>query len=236
MRIAVVDSNTQQRARIIEILRYAQHHCIPFSTPEKLVLDRTSEFDLLVYHWQPTAKGHGALLTLRRTQADVPMLLLTGHSADHSLAEFLNNLHTDYLVQPIRAADLRLRVKLLMMRLAPERTHSALLESGRYSFDPAHLVACQDGKPMTLTRKEFSLALLLFSHLGQPLSRATLHESVWPKTAEFNSRSLDTHIARVRRKFALQPEHGYRLSPVYGYGYVLEAIDFPGQNPLTQQV
>ncbi|NCW86581.1 MAG: winged helix family transcriptional regulator [Oxalobacteraceae bacterium] len=76
--------------------------------------------------------------------------------------------------------------------------------------------------------REFSLALLLFRHLGQPLSRATIHEAVWPKEAEFNSRSLDTHIARVRLKFALQPAHGYQLSPVYGYGYQLQATDFPG--------
>ena len=236
MQIAVVDSDIQQRARITEILRNAQYQCTPLGGLDKLISDADSEVELLVYRWQPTAKGNRSLLTLRHHRPDLPMLLLTNHSADHTLAECLNNTYTDYLVQPVRAADLRLRVKLLMMRLAPDRAPSTLMQFGRYSFDPTNWVARHDGKPMNLTRKEFGLALLLFSHLGQPLSRATIHEAVWPKTAEFSSRSLDTHIARVRRKFALQPEHGYRLSPVYGYGYVLEAIDFPGQNPQTQRV
>ena len=236
MRIAVVDNDTQQRARVIEILRGAEYQCTALGGLEKLISDGAGEFDLLVYRWQPTAKGNHSLITLQQHRPDLPMLLLTSQSADHTLAECLNNTYADYLVQPVRAADLRLRLKLLRMRLAPHSAPSTVLQFGRFSFDPSNLVARHDGKPMTLTRKEFGLALLLFSHLGQPLSRATMHESVWPKTAEFNSRSLDTHIARVRRKFMLQPEHGYRLSPVYGYGYVLEAIDFPGQNPQTQQV
>ncbi|MFN5354833.1 MAG: helix-turn-helix domain-containing protein, partial [Burkholderiaceae bacterium] len=89
---------------------------------------------------------------------------------------------------------------------------------------------------IVLTRKEFLLALLFFRHLGRPLSRATIHEAVWPKVAELNSRSLDTHISRVRSKLALRPENGYRLAPVYSYGYQLEGLEFPAQNALDPKV
>ncbi len=80
------------------------------------------------------------------------------------------------------------------------------------------------GKTVDLTQKEFDLALLFFRHLGRPLSRAFIHETVWSRDAELVSRTMDTHVSRVRNKLALRPENGYRLAPVYSYGYRLEQL------------
>jgi DNA-binding response OmpR family regulator len=76
-----------------------------------------------------------------------------------------------------------------------------------------------------MTQKEFRLALLFFRHLDRPLSRAFILESVWPDQAELSSRSIDTHVSRVRSKLNLQPARGFRLVPVYSYGYRLEQIN-----------
>jgi DNA-binding response OmpR family regulator len=81
-----------------------------------------------------------------------------------------------------------------------------------------------NGEAIRTTEKEFRLALLFFRHLGKPLSRAFILESVWPENAEFSSRSMDTHVSRVRTKLGLQPARGFRLAPVYSYGYRLEQI------------
>ncbi len=123
-----------------------------------------------------------------------------------------------------------------MLRLAPETLQRNLLHFGTYAFDLQAREAWRTDTRVILTQKEFDLALLFFRHLGRPLSRATIHEAVWPKEAELNSRSLDTHVSRVRNKFGLLPEYGYRLAPVYGYGYQLESLEFPTQNTLAQQV
>lgn len=236
MRITLVDSDLKQRARMIEILRAAHHSCTPLTSLEKLVSEPTADVELLIYHWSPTAATLRQLLALRDVRPMLPILLVTGRSTDHALSKLLTDPSIDYLMTPIRSHELTVRVARLVARLAPAPTASTPLRFGRYTFDPHSAQAWHDDTPITLTRKEFMLALLFFRHLGRPLSRATIHEAVWPKAAEFNSRSLDTHIARVRQKFALQPEHGYRLSPVYGYGYRLESIDFSGQNPQPQQV
>jgi DNA-binding response OmpR family regulator len=65
---------------------------------------------------------------------------------------------------------------------------------------------------------------LLFSRLGELLSRKYLQESVWGGQADVVSRTLDTHISRLRVKLDLRPENGYRLSSVYSLGYRLEAL------------
>jgi DNA-binding response OmpR family regulator len=81
-----------------------------------------------------------------------------------------------------------------------------------------------DGQSIEVTHKEFALALLLFRHLGRPLSRAYIMEAVWSDDAGLSSRTLDTHISRVRSKLRLRPEQGFRLAPVYSYGYQLEQL------------
>ena len=236
MRIAIVDNAPQQRARISETLRAAQHSCSSFSSIETLGADAVGDIDMLIYHWQPTAASHRALTGLRHAHPELPILLVTGDAADPRLADLLKDPWTDYLVKPVRGHDLNVRMMHLWMQRNPQLSLPPPLRFGRYAFDPEHALAWHDEQPITLTRKEFALALLLFRHLGRPLSRATMHESVWPKEAEFSSRSLDTHIARIRQKFGLIPAQGYRLAPVYGYGYQLEVIDFPEQNPVPQQV
>ena len=78
-----------------------------------------------------------------------------------------------------------------------------------------------DGKEIVLTAREFELASLLFAHIGQPLSRLTLEETVWPDNENELSRTVDTHVSRVRNKLGLHEGSGFSLQQVYGYGYRL---------------
>lgn len=95
---------------------------------------------------------------------------------------------------------------------------------GRHEFLIGRSQVEIEGRSMTLTQKEFELALLFFRHVGRPLSRAYIHETVWSSDAELSSRTLDTHVSRVRNKLELTPASGYRLVPVYSFGYRLEKI------------
>jgi DNA-binding response OmpR family regulator len=81
-----------------------------------------------------------------------------------------------------------------------------------------------NGQSVELTQKEFDLALLFFRNIGRPLSRAYIREAVWASDAEIASRTMDTHVSRVRSKLLLRPENGFRLAPVYSYGYRLEQL------------
>ena len=82
----------------------------------------------------------------------------------------------------------------------------------------------QASAQIDMTQKEFHLALLLFRNIGRPLSRGHIREEVWGHDSDVPSRTMDTHVSRVRTKLGLRPEDGYLLAPVYSYGYRLEHL------------
>ena len=84
------------------------------------------------------------------------------------------------------------------------------------------------GVSVTLTQKEFDLALLLFRNLSRPLSRTRIREAVWRQDMDIQSRTLDTHVSQVRAKLVLRPRNGYRIVPIYSYGYRLETVKLHG--------
>jgi DNA-binding response OmpR family regulator len=82
----------------------------------------------------------------------------------------------------------------------------------------------RDDEVLELTAKDFDLAVLFLRNVGRLLSRRHIRERVWGVSQELNSRTLDTHVSRVRSKLRLLPAHGWRLSAVYGHGYRLEQL------------
>ncbi|WP_182911942.1 winged helix-turn-helix domain-containing protein [Sphingomonas cavernae] len=77
---------------------------------------------------------------------------------------------------------------------------------------------------MTLTSTEFHLAFVLLSNLSWPLSRHYLLEAVWGRNPDLQTRTLDSHISKIRTKLGLRPEREYRLTPICSHGYRLKAM------------
>ena len=128
------------------------------------------------------------------------------------------------MIKPIRRSELAVRVQALLRRAYPSQNATEEIRFGHYAFETRSGQLRFDGAPIALTQKEFDLALLFFRNLDRPLSRATILEAVWPRNIEIPSRTMDTHVSRVRSKLQLRPENGFRLAPVYSYGYRLEQV------------
>lgn len=93
---------------------------------------------------------------------------------------------------------------------------------GPYSFTRSALTVAFASKTVALTYREFALAMLLFQNAGRLLSRDHLRETVWGQNAEVLSRSLDTHVSRLRQVLQLRPGNAYSIAAVYGLGYRLD--------------
>ena len=227
MRIAVINDDASELDSLCAILHGAGHQVQPFSNSVDLARQlRRDTMDLLILDW-PTLDRHGADLisSMReRLQTSIPVLFLAGPGTEDNIVAALDAGTNDYLTTPIRHNELATRVKILLRRAYPLLHQAETLVFGRFAFELRSGRLAMDGTPVELTQKEFDLALLLLRNLGRPLSRAFILESVWSRDVDVPSRTLDTHISRVRHKLRLRAEHGFKLAPVYGYGYRLEQL------------
>jgi DNA-binding response OmpR family regulator len=110
------------------------------------------------------------------------------------------------------------RIGALMRRTAGWR-RQGVESCGEIAFDEVRGVVTIGGEAQALTQKEFKLARLLLANPHRTLARTYLMEEVWGGPLDPLSRTLDTHIKRVKTKLRLTPERGFNFVSVYGYGY-----------------
>ncbi|MBK4737298.1 response regulator transcription factor [Noviherbaspirillum pedocola] len=226
MKIALLNFGLLQTDTVCELLASRRYQCESYSSCAEVVRRYAKEpFDLLVLDLHHREKETNLVQEVRRhIPTPVPILCVARLADQEVILESLDAGATDYIATPIRHQELSVRVTVLLRRAYPMRVYGERLQFGAYVFEPARERAERDGKLLDLTRKEFDLGLLFFRNLGRPLSRALIVETVWGADHPEMSRTMDTHVSRVRNKLGLNPKHGFRLAPVYGYGYRLEEL------------
>lgn len=227
MRIAVLDDDPSQTELVCKILSAAGHVCHPFANGRDILHQlRRESYDMLILDWQvPDVSGPEVTRWAReKLPPNLPILFMTSRSGEDDIVEGLAVGADDYMIKPIRRNELVARVQALLRRAYPSQNATEQIQFGRYVFEIRSGQLTFGGVPVELTQKEFNLALLFFRNLGRPLSRAYILEAVWSRNIEIPSRTMDTHVSRVRSKLELRPENGFRLAPVYSYGYRLEQV------------
>ena len=160
----------------------------------------------------------------RKSETVFPVLVVTQAKRRDSLMKFNEAGMTDFICLPLRPDELVTRISLLIRQVYPSDYAANVFRNGPFVFSRFPNKVLRDGKEIELTVKEFELACLLFRHIGQPLSRVTIEETIWFSSENELCRTIDTHVSRVRNKLDLKEEHGYRLQQVYGYGYQLVEV------------
>ena len=223
-RIAIIEDEADTRAHLSDLLS-TRHRVTAFADGSSFLraLHRDT-FDLLCIDWTlPDMTGQELVARVRSgTLAQgVPIIIVTSRSGDDDLVTSLVSGADDFISKPVREAILTARVEALLRRAAPDA--AGILETfDSFVFDRAREVVSHGSQEHTLTTKEFALALTLFRNMHRPLARAYLMEEVWGIGANISSRTLDTHICRLKSKLGLNPENGFNFGPVYGFGYRLE--------------
>jgi DNA-binding response OmpR family regulator len=220
MKIAVLDNDRSQADLICQVLGAAGHSCQFFDTGKEMLAQmRKDSADLLIMDW-PAGDVEAADILRRAKEKmapDAPAMFLVGGSAEDDIVAGMAAGADDYLVKPLRRGELVARVSALLRRAYPAQTGTEQLQFGSYVFETRPGRLLKDGSVIDVTQKEFYLALLFFRNIGRPLSRAYIHEAVWVRETAVPSRTMDTHVSRVRNKLSLRPENGFRLVPVYSY-------------------
>jgi DNA-binding response OmpR family regulator len=226
MRIAIIGDDKASASALLDALTADGDTCHSFESAKSFLHDLPREsFDACIVDLTPPGmSGPGLVRAMRERKQPIPALVLTPADSELDVIEALDNRHDDFLVKPVRLAELRARLKALVRRATPGIADDDSFSYDRFEFNLKTLQVKDSGVDVELTQKEFQLAMLLLSNVGKPLSRGHIRESVWGRNSEVPSRTLDTHVSRVRTKLALRPETGYLLAPVYSYGYRLENL------------
>jgi len=179
------------------------------TSPPSLIL-----LDLML----PEVDGLEVCKTLRRETptAGVPIIMVTAKAAELDRVLGLELGADDYITKPFSPRELVLRVKKLLQRGSSPEPEPAAFKFGDLTIDgPRHLVSWRE-KPIDLTATEFKLLSLLAQRRGRVQSREQLLRDVWEYNSLIDTRTVDTHMRRLRDK--LGPASKY-LDTVRGVGY-----------------
>jgi two-component system response regulator RegX3 len=232
MRIALLEDDISHTELLTHWLRTAGHDIRAFEQGANLLRAIEDEaFDAVLLDWNlPEMSGIDVLREIRqRLHATVPVIFYTARDQEEDVVRALKAGADDYLVKP--AGRLELLARLQSVTRRRRRVESQAFEVGMFRVDRQTRSITRDNEPVELTSKDFDLAALLLSNVGQLLSRSYLHQAIWGRTVVLSSRTLDTHVSRVRTRLKLTPEYGWQLVAVYGYGYRLQRLLEPAERP-----
>ena len=221
MRILVVEDERALCETIVRSLRrlaYSVDPCYDGDTAIDLLGSERYELGLLDLNL-PGADGMTVLRTLRQTDRETRVLILSARSEVADKVEGLDAGANDYLAKPFHLEELEARIRSLTLRQFTQ--NDVVLHCGPLSFDARSRTATAAGQPLALTRKETGILEYLLLHRGRPVSQEELLEHVWDNSVDNFSNSIRVHISALRKK--LRAALGY--DPVrnrIGEGYLIE--------------
>jgi two-component system, OmpR family, response regulator MprA len=171
----------------------------------------------------PGLDGVAVCARLRQVGFESPVLMLTSKTMVQDRVTGLNAGADDYLAKPFASDEFVARINALLRRRtrAAAASRPGLLKLGDVHIDLAEKYATRAGQPLALTKTEYSILELLASHEGKPVSRENMLDVVWGYTRLPTTRTIDTHIWRLRKKIGDDGESPRWIKLVHGRGYCL---------------
>lgn len=227
MRIALVDDDVHL-AQAMQLWMEEQGYDVVYfpNGLEFTTALRKESFDLFILDWMmPDFDGEQVLkwLNEQNTRA-TPVIFVTQRDSEEDIARILNLGADDYITKPLRKKELMARI-IAVTRRSQSGGHKEVLEYPPYRINLATHTCFRHDEPIRLTQREFELVTFIFRNAGRLLSRGHILSSVWGQSTEFTTRTVDTHISRIRKKLELVPDNGWRLSAIYHQGYRLEQVE-----------
>jgi len=226
LRIALVDDDIHLAQTVKLWMEQAGYDVVHYSNGRDFTHAlRKESFDLYILDWMmPEQDGEQILNWLNeQNEHSTPVIFATQRDSEEDIARILLQGADDYIVKPLRQKELLARIAAVTRRMSG--TLKEILEFPPYRINLNSHTLQKDEEFIKLTQKEFELVTFMFKNLGRLLSRGHILSSVWGHGSEFTTRTVDTHISRIRKKLDLVPENGWRLSAIYHQGYRLEQVE-----------
>ena len=219
-RILIVDDEPEMVRGLEDNLRFEGYQTLSAGNgKDGLALALKEAPDLILLDvMMPQMSGWDLLRALRQKGLDLPVIMLTARGEEVDRVLGLELGADDYVTKPFSLRELLARVRAVL------RQPGARQKFEEFTFGEVriHLRGRQvfnRGKEVRLTRKEFDLLRYLVEHRGEVLTRDRLLDEVWGYERYPTTRTVDTHILRLRQKFEKDPERPAYILTAHGQGY-----------------
>ena len=228
-KILVVEDNLALAEGLAYNLRHEGHDVRIAEDGETAVADsRAWSPDLVILDLMlPRLDGYGVLAAIRETKNDVPVIILSARGEEADKVRGFRLDADQYVTKPFGVLELLERVSALLRRKSRAgagtvHTAAETIRFGDVIVDVSARTVCRGGAPCTITPKAYELLLALVARGGRVATRQELLKEVWGYGAFVLSRTVDSHIAELRRKLEADPAHPRHIVTVWKVGYRFE--------------
>lgn len=190
-----------------------------------------SRFSVFLLDWElPDIDGFSVLKWLRDQGNHSPVLFFTTRDHPDDIVSALSHGADDYLVKPLNHAVTLARIQAALRRRPDDtRQQQGKQKAGEIEWDNQFEQIWLSGELLKMTHKEFQLAACLLENEGRVVSREAVLKQIWGMNEQVVTRTVDTHISRIKKKLKLIPEAGWQLTSIYQHGYRLNRLSNGGE-------
>lgn len=168
----------------------------------------------------PQKSGFDVLREARRAGVDSPVIVLTALDEDNNKLQGFDLGADDYVAKPFHTDELEARVKAVLRRSKPELPRPVgVVRFGDIEVNLSDRTARRNGDEVAFTGLEFEILKYFIQHQGRTVNRKQLLRDVWGISGDITTRTIDRHVASIRKKIEDDPNHPQHIETVYGIGY-----------------
>ena len=225
-KILIADDNLQITKVLSEFVKKEGYEPVIAEDGEAaLALFRADHYAVLLLDvMMPRMDGFSLCREIRRT-SNVPIIMITARSEDFERIMGLDIGADDYIVKPFSGGEVMARIRAILRRTERSAPQSAsvrpiVIDTLSISVEDASVTL--DGHPIALTRKELEILYTLAKNAGKLFSRDALLSLLWGYDYFGDSRTVDSHVKRLRAKLDAFPHPGWQIKTIWGMGYRFE--------------
>lgn len=225
LRILLVEDEEAIRTGLVDVLVFHGYEVDCAETgPDGLKKALTGHFDLVLLDIMlPGMDGYEICNRIRAEDRNQPIIMLTAKTSDDEIVQGLKLGADDYVPKPFSIQELMLRIEAVLRRSQAGQEMARSLRVGDIDIDTVNLSAQKDGDEITFTRREIEVLSYLAKNSDRAVSREELLSKVWgyARNLDIETRTVDIHIAKLRRKIETDNKAPEWLVTVRGAGYRL---------------
>ena len=225
IRILVVEDEEAIRTGLIDVLVFHGYEADSAATgPEGLDKALTGTFDLILLDIMlPGMDGYEICNRIRSKDRHQPIIMLTAKTSDEEIVQGLKLGADDYVPKPFSIQQLVLRIEAVLRRSQVGQELARTLCIGDVEIDTENLCGLNGSEEIIFTKREIEVLSYLAQNAERPVSREELLSKVWgyARNLDIETRTVDIHVAKLRRKIEADPREPQKLVTVRGAGYRL---------------